>query len=129
MTNSETENAGSTTHVLTKLFQRLSREDIDALRQVAAVKQYPAGTVLCHQGALEKVFYILRQGTARITQRLSDTEEILIALRNPGEFFGEMALVDNSPRSATVTAVTSVEVLEIDEATFKQVLRSSPQLT
>ncbi len=128
MTNIETENAGSTTQVLTKLFQRLSRADIDALRKVTAVRQYPAGTVLCHQGALEKVFYVLRQGTAKITQRLSDTEEIVIALRNPGEFFGEMALVDNSPRSATVTAVTPVEVLEIDEATFTQVLRNSPEL-
>jgi serine phosphatase RsbU (regulator of sigma subunit) len=128
MTNSETENAGSTTYVLKKLFQRLSRADVDALRKVATVQQYPAGTVLCHQGALEKVFYILREGTAKITQRLSDTEEILIGLRNPGEFFGEMALVDNSPRSATVTAVTPVEVLEIDEATFTQVLRDSPEL-
>jgi sigma-B regulation protein RsbU (phosphoserine phosphatase) len=128
MTNSEPDNAGSTTFVLKKLFQRLSQDDVDALRKVALVKQYPAGTVLCHQGALEKVFYILRQGTASITQRLSDTEEILIAMRNPGEFFGEMALVDNSPRSATVTAVTPVEVLEIDEGTFTQVLRNSPEL-
>ena len=128
MTNIEPENASSTTLVLKKLFQRLSQTDVDALRQVAAVKQYPAGTVLCRQGAVENVFYILRQGTAKITQRLSDTEEILIALRNPGDFFGEMALIDNSPRSATVTAVTPVVVLEIDEATFTQVLRDSPEL-
>ena len=128
MTNIEPENASSTTRVLQKLFQHLSQADVDALRQVAAVKQYPAGAVLCRQGAVEKVFYILRQGTAKITQRLSDTEEILIALRNPGEFFGEMALIDNSPRSATVTAVTPVDVLEIGEATFTQVLHSSPEL-
>ena len=128
MTNIEPEDASSTTLVLKKLFQRLSQADVDALRQVAAVKQYPAGTVLCRQGAVEKVFYILREGTARITQRLSDTEEILIAERRPGDFFGEMALIDNSPRSATVTAVTPVVVLEIDEATFTQVLRDSPEL-
>ena len=109
MTISETENASGTTLVLKKLFKRLSPADIDALRQVATVQQYPAGTVLCRQGAVEKVFYVLRQGTVKITQRLSDTEEILIALRNPGEFFGEMALIDNSPRSATVTAVTAVD--------------------
>jgi sigma-B regulation protein RsbU (phosphoserine phosphatase) len=83
---------------------------------------------LCQQGAVEKVFYILRQGTVKITQRLSDTEEILIAFRNPGEFFGEMALVDNSPRSATVTATTDVDVLEVDEATFTEVLQASPEL-
>src|SRR5512135_738243 len=118
MTNIETDNPGSTTLVLTKLFKRLSQADIDALRKVAAVKQYPPDMVLCRQGAVEKVFYVLRQGTAKITQRLSDTEELLIALRHPGEFFGEMALIDNSPRSASVTTVTAVDVLEIDEATF-----------
>ena len=129
MTTSETENETGTTLVLKNLFKRLLPADIDALRMVAAVKQYPAGAVLCQQGAVEKVFYVLRQGTVKITQRLSDTEEILIAVRNPGEFFGEMALIDNSPRSATVTATTAVDVLEIDEASFTQVLHASPELT
>jgi len=118
----------STTLVLKKLFKRLSQADIDTLRQVATERQYPAGTVLCQQGEVEQIFYVLRQGTVTITRHLSDTEEQLIAFRNPGEFFGEMALIDNSPRSATVTAVTAVDVLEIDEETFGQVLQSSPDL-
>lgn len=117
-----------TTLVLKNLFKRLQPGDIDMLRQVATLRRYPAGTVLCHQGALEKVFYILRQGTVKITQQLSETEEVLIALRHPGDFFGEMALIDNSPRSASVTSMTEVDVLEIDEETFKQVLRNSPEL-
>ncbi len=128
MTISESDASAGTTFVLKKLFKRLSPADIDALRQVATIQHYPAGTVLCQQGAVEKVFYVLRQGTVKVTQRLSDTEEIPIALRNAGEFFGEMALVDDSPRSASVTAVTAVDVLEIDDATFKQVLQASPEL-
>jgi len=128
MTISESEPTAGTTFVLKQLFKRLSPADIDTLRQVATVQHYPAGTVLCRQGEVEKVFYVLRQGTVKVTQRLSDTEEIPIALRNSGEFFGEMALVDDSPRSASVTAVTAVDVLEIDEATFKQVLQASPEL-
>jgi sigma-B regulation protein RsbU (phosphoserine phosphatase) len=128
MTISDSESAAGTTFVLKKLFKRLSPADLEALRQVATSQHYPAGTVLCRQGAVEKVFYVLRQGSAKITQRLSDTEEILIALRNAGDFFGEMALIDDSPRSASVTAVTAVDVLEIDETTFKQVLRNSPEL-
>lgn len=128
MTISKNDDPFSTTLVLKNLFKRLLPADIDALRMVATVKQYPAGAVLCQQGAVEKIFYILRQGTVKITQRLSDTEELLIAVRKPGEFFGEMALVDNSPRSATVTATTAVDVLEIDEATFTRVLHDSPEL-
>jgi sigma-B regulation protein RsbU (phosphoserine phosphatase) len=128
MTITDNDNVSGTTLVLKNLFKRLSPADIDALRQVATARQYPAGTVLCQQGAVERVFYVLRTGAVTITQRLSDTEEQLIAYRNPGEFFGEMALIDNSPRSATVTAITAVDVLEIDEATFGQVLRNSPEL-
>jgi sigma-B regulation protein RsbU (phosphoserine phosphatase) len=128
MTTSDPESPVSTTFVLKKLFKRLSPADIDMLRQVATQHDYPAGTVLCHQGEVERIFYVLRHGTVKVTQRLSATEEIPIALRNAGEFFGEMALIDDSPRSASVTAVTAVDVLEIDETTFKQVLQTSPQL-
>ncbi len=128
MTITDTDHTFGTTLVLQNSFKRLSPADINALHEVATARQYPAGTVLCQQGAVEQVFYVLRQGTVKITQPVSDTEEQLIAYRHPGEFFGEMALIDNSPRSATVTAVTAVDVLEIDEATFGQVLRSSPEL-
>ena len=122
------ENEIGTTLVLKNLFKQLSPADLETLREVATARQYPAGTVLCQQGAVEQVFYVLRQGTVKITQRLSDTEEHLIAVRHPGEFFGEMALIDHSPRSATVTALTVVDVLEIDDDTFHQVLHDSPEL-
>jgi phosphoserine phosphatase RsbU/P len=128
MTTNDSESPVGTTFVLKKLFKRLSPADIDTLRQVATPQHYPAGAVLCRQGEVEKVFYVLRHGTVKVTQRLSDTEEIPIALRNSGEFFGEMALVDDSPRSASVSAVTAVDVLEIDETTFKHVLQASPEL-
>ena len=128
MTNSDSDNSIGTTYVLKKLFKRLSPADIATLRQVATPHNYPAGTVLCHQGEVENLFYVVRHGTVKVTQHLSETEEIPIAIRNAGDFFGEMALVDDSPRSASVTAVTAVDVLEIDEATFKQVLHTSPEL-
>ena len=128
MTIGENETISSTDAVLQHLFKRLSPADIDALREVATARQYPAGAVLCQQGAEEKIFYVLRQGTVKITQRLSATDELLVATRSPGEFFGEMALIDHARRSASVTAVTEVDVLEIDEAIFTQALRHNPDL-
>jgi serine phosphatase RsbU (regulator of sigma subunit) len=129
MTHSENEaNFGSTSFVLKNLFRRLAPEDMQRLRQVATRRQYPTGTVLCHQDADEKIFYVLVRGIVTITRHLTNTQEHVIGYRRAGEFFGEMALIDNSPRSASVTAATDVEVLEIDDETFAQVLKDSPEL-
>jgi hypothetical protein len=66
--------------------------------------------------------------TTFVLKRLSDTEEIPIAIRNAGEFLGEMVLVDDPPRSASVTSVAAIDKLEIDDTTFKQALHTNPDL-
>ena len=119
---------GTTTMALRNVFNRLSKDDIDRLRQVATIKKYPANTVLCHEGAIEHIFYVLHTGIVRVTQRIADGEEHLLALRGPGEFFGEMALIEVSPRSASVTTAGDVSVIEITDHVFSQVLQNSPAL-
>ncbi len=119
---------GSTTLALRAVFDRLSVEDIVALRTVSHLKTYPPNTLLCHEGETEHTFYVLQSGTVKITQRIPAAEDRLLAMRGPGEFFGEMAVVDNSPRSASVTAVSEVQVIEITQEVFDQVLSRSPEL-
>ncbi|MBI5563720.1 MAG: SpoIIE family protein phosphatase [Chloroflexi bacterium] len=119
---------GTTTMALKLVFSRLAPEDIARLRQVATIHKHPANTVLCREGEVEHIFYVLHAGIVKITQQVPDGEERLLALRGPGEFFGEMALIDDSPRSATVTAATDVAVIEITEGVFDQVLSNSPTL-
>ncbi len=119
---------GTTTMALRTVFNRLAKEDIARLRQVATIKKYPPGIVLCHEGEVEHIFYVLHTGIVKITQRVGDGEDRLLALRGPGEFFGEMALVDEAPRSATVTTTSDVAVIEITDSVFDQVLASSPTL-
>jgi sigma-B regulation protein RsbU (phosphoserine phosphatase) len=119
---------GSTTMALKMVFSRLASEDITRLRQVATINKHPANTVLCREGEVEHIFYVLHTGIVKITQQVPGGEERLLALRGPGEFFGEMALIDDSPRSATVTAATDVAVIEITEGVFDQVLSNSPTL-
>lgn len=120
--------AGTTTIALKMVFSRLAADDIARLRQVATIERYPANTVLCHEGEVEHIFYVLHTGIVKITQAVPGGEDRLLALRGPGEFFGEMALIDDSPRSATVTAATEVAVIEITEGVFDQVLTGSPTL-
>jgi CRP-like cAMP-binding protein len=119
---------GTTTMALKLVFSRLAPEDIARLRQVATIKHHPINTVLCREGEVEHIFYVLHTGVVKITQQVPNGEARLLALRGPGEFFGEMALIDDSPRSATVTAATDVAVIEITEGVFDQVLSNSPTL-
>jgi serine phosphatase RsbU (regulator of sigma subunit) len=117
-----------TASVIRRAFGDISSAEIDALGQVAQVRQYPAGTVLCREGEVEHVFYIVADGQVAITQRLAPAGERLLALRHPGDFFGEMALIENKPRTATARTMTDSTMLEITEAVFNQYLRQSPNM-
>ena len=109
-------------------FKDISDEEIAALSQVAKVCDYPPGTVLIREGELEHVFYIVADGQVAITHRLSAEEQRLITIRTRGQFFGEIALLDNKPRTASATTTTDTRVLEISEETFNEFLGKSPTI-
>lgn len=99
-----------------------------AVRQMAALAKtttYPPGTVLCHEGAEEEVFYIIGEGQVRVTQKLGN-EERFLRFSGPGAYFGEMALIANTPRNATVVTTTSSAFLEVDKETFIEIIRQNP---
>ncbi len=107
-------------------FKDISDAELDALCSVAQVRTYPAGQVLVREGEVEHVFYIVADGQVAITHQLGPTQQRLIAVRNPGEYFGEMALIENKPRSASATTLTEASVLEITEDVFNDFLAKSP---
>src|ERR1041385_8108809 len=114
--------------IIKQAFHGVSDEELEALARVAVVQTYPPGHTLCSEGALEHVFYIVADGQVAITQRLGDNSKRVLAVRNPGEFFGEMALIENKPRTASVTTVTETIVLEIYEDVFNDFLGNSPTI-
>jgi CRP/FNR family cyclic AMP-dependent transcriptional regulator len=85
---------------------------------------YPAGTALFHEGDPGDKMYVIRSGKVRISKRMSGVEQTL-GLLLPGEFFGEMALLCNRPRSATATVVEAARLLVIDAQTFETMLRTN----
>ena len=93
---------------LGKLADRMRREDVES------------GTVLCREGDHGDRFYVLLSGVAGVSQASLGERRILRA----GEFFGEVALTMDVPRTATVTAMTPCVVASCDRATFDELLRS-----
>ena len=85
----------------------------------------PAGTNLIEEGAPGDSAYVVVQGEFEVIKR-SDVQDIVIAVRQSGEVFGEMALLDQAPRTATVRAVADSRVLKIRGETFQDMLRRSP---
>lgn len=90
------------------------------------MRDYSAGEVLCREGQVEDVFYIIVSGQVEVSQVVDLTERrALKTLSSPG-YFGEMALIQSVPRSATVSTLEPTTVLEIDQPSFDAVLRRSP---
>lgn len=88
-------------------------------------KQLQPGDVLFNEGDRGEIMYLIREGKIKITKGKGDEEKTLAVLKE-GDFFGEMAIIDGSPRSAGAVAVTPVSLLVIDKESFKDKLRENP---
>ena len=106
------------------LFQGLSDDELQRLMDNAKPVALRAGEVLMKQGDIGDSAFVVVQGEFVITKQ-SGQSVIKIDVRNPGDVLGEMALLSQAPRSATVTAVTDCETLCISQQAFENLLSSS----
>ncbi len=90
-------------------------------------RDYAAGTVLFHEGDDGEVMYVIQSGEVEIRRRIKDQDRVLAVLP-PGEFFGEMAIVNNRPRSATAVVRRQARLLVIDGQTFEAMLRGKTEI-
>lgn len=90
-------------------------------------RSYPAGTVLFHEGEPGHHMYVIQTGRVQLTRRLRGQEKV-IAILAAGEFFGEMAIVNNRPRSATATVLEDATLLEIEGRTFEAMIRKNTEI-
>lgn len=111
--------------IIPRAFPGINQLEIDELLNRSQVMNYVKGIVLTHEGEIESKFYILLDGRVSVTKTINNIEQRHLKELEAGDFFGEMALIHNAPRAATVTAIEPVTVLEIDRDDFDRVLRHS----
>lgn len=112
----------------TSFFTSLRPADRRALGAVGVLRSYPAGVDLVREGQYPGVgLYMLMRGGVRVTQRTASGGVRLLAVLGPGELFGEMALLDEQPRSATVTAIAPTLAFIIPICDFRAVLQHNPE--
>src|SRR5262245_36649179 len=90
-------------------------------------KSVPTGTVLFREGDPGREMYVLQSGRVQLRRRIKNEEKI-VAVLPPGEFFGEMSIVNNRPRSATATVIEDAKMLVIDSRTFEAMIRGNSEI-
>ena len=113
---------------LQQVFAGLAPEHLDELSQAAVSRTYPPDYVLTHEGEVERIFYIIVEGQVKVAQRMASGEDRVLATMGSGRFFGEMALIENKPRSSKITTLEETTVLELSEEVFDDLLTKSPSV-
>ena len=114
--------------IIPKAFPGITPDEVQELISHSQVHSYPAGTVVCREDKIENIFYMILEGEVAVTKSINSTEARLLQTLGPGDFFGEMALIHNAPRAATVTAKTAIVALELDKESFDTVLKRSSSI-
>ncbi len=105
------------------LFSACSKKEFSLMAQIAEEHEFGTGDVICREGDTGLGLYVIMEGETEI-QVGGKTQRQL----GPGAFFGEIALLDGGPRTATVIALTGVRLLTIPAWSFNAVLKSQPTL-
>src|SRR5713101_5152038 len=109
------------------MFEDLDQRSLEAIANAAVEQKYETGQEVVRQGDTGVGAFIIRSGKVEIVQDRDGSEQ-KIATLGPGEIFGEMALLDEFPRSATVRAVEPTTCLGIQRWHFRGILESHPQI-
>jgi CRP/FNR family transcriptional regulator, cyclic AMP receptor protein len=117
---------GSTDERLARvpLFDGVSKKHLAQISNLMTPVDLAAGDVLARQGEIGREFVILLEGEVDVAR-----DGKVIAVRGPGDYIGEIALLDNQPRTATVTAKTDVAAEVLNRAEFASLLAAAPELS
>ena len=110
------------------LFTGAEPEDLaDVVRHVRR-RRFRRGEVIFHEGDPADALHVVASGAVKIVLPSDEGDEAIIATLHPGDFFGELSLLDGSPRSATATAVEATETVSLPRETFLEEIGRSDRL-
>jgi signal transduction histidine kinase len=114
--------------IIPRAFPGIKPDEVQEIIMNSRIKSYPPETVVCQEDVVEHTFYMILEGDFEVTKVINNRENRLLKTLSAGDFFGEMALIHNAPRSATVVSKSQVVVLELDKEGFNRVLKHSPSV-
>jgi len=110
------------------LFRSVGEADLQELASHLIERRFPRNTTIVEEGLAGDYMYVIREGRVKVTKLSEDGREKILEFFDSGSFFGEMALLDRAPRSASVKTLKPVRLLALSRTDFLALLRKSPDL-
>jgi CRP/FNR family cyclic AMP-dependent transcriptional regulator len=109
-------------------FTQLSDRELDVVRAVSTEKTYPKNAVVLTEGEMGDSLYMIQSGKVKVFIGDEDGREIILKILGPGDFFGEMSMIDKQPRSASVTTIEASTFLVLSHAAFERCVEQAPRI-
>jgi CRP/FNR family transcriptional regulator, cyclic AMP receptor protein len=110
------------------MFSGLQRDELLKFAELTRERTYPKGSVILFQGDPGDSLYVLRQGRAKVVLIGEDGREVILGVLEPGAHFGELALIDDQPRSAHVIAMEDSQLLILRREDFRRRVEANPSV-
>jgi CRP/FNR family transcriptional regulator, cyclic AMP receptor protein len=110
------------------LFSNLSNRQLDILYKAGVIKKFTRGDVIVYQDDPGDTFYIVVSGRVKVTLLNEDGKEIVLSILKGGDFFGELSLLDDEPRSANVIIVEDTSLFSLTRTQFYQLISARPDI-
>ncbi|MFO7685687.1 MAG: Crp/Fnr family transcriptional regulator [Desulfobacterales bacterium] len=110
------------------IFSCLDDDALDRLARVAVRKKFTRNTVLLSEGDITDSLYVIVSGKVKTIITDENGREIILSISGAGDYFGEMALIDGEPRSATIVTREACRLLVFSKEDLKEILRTNPDM-
>ena len=110
------------------LFEGLSEPELDALSEVTQIRMFPRDCLVILAEDRGDSFFVIHTGQVKVSMTAADGREVILSVFGPGDFFGDMSLLDGQPRSANVTTLEESDLLIIRRSDFLQTLERHPDI-
>lgn len=110
------------------LFEELPDEDLQAISELAVTRQYPKNTLVMCEGDCSDSLYIVLSGKVKVFLNDEEGKEVTLNIQGEGEYFGELAMLDNAPRSASVMTLEKTRLAVVSKSAFDECLECNPKI-
>jgi CRP-like cAMP-binding protein len=110
------------------LFSSVGDDDLDAVAALLIERRFPKHKTIVEEGLPGDYMYVIREGRVQVSKLSDDGREKILEFLEAGDFFGEMSLLDNAPRSASCRALVECRVLALSRNDFLNAMRKGPDL-